>query len=191
MSVFTAIRGASDTLKELLKRYITDTTVPELGADIHLEPPNDVHVEGESSAVSLWLYQVERNPELLNQPRVRSAPNRLKHQPFPVNLRYLVTPMSTDVGVVHATLGRIVQVFHEHSIVDRPFLVAPLDTPIRICFQPLTLEELTRVWDALKEPYQLSIAYMVQLVNIDALRPAELVVPVTHARANVGVAEAL
>jgi hypothetical protein len=34
----------------------------------------------------------------------------------------------------------------------------------------LTLEELTRIWEALREPYRLSVAYQVRVTHIDSER---------------------
>ena len=45
---------------------------------------------------------------------------------------------------------------------------------LRVVLETLTLEELSLVWDALSEPYQLSVSYMVQLASIDsALQPVQ------------------
>ena len=44
------------------------------------------------------------------------------------------------------------------------------DETLRITLEPLPLEELTRVWEALEESYQLSLAYTVQAVTIDSDR---------------------
>ena len=48
----------------------------------------------------------------------------------------------------------------------------------RLSLEPHSLEELTRVWDALKEPYQLSVSYHVQVVEIDSDREPLEVAPV-------------
>jgi hypothetical protein len=34
----------------------------------------------------------------------------------------------------------------------------------------LTLEELTRVWEALREPYRLSVGYIVRVTRVESLR---------------------
>ena len=43
---------------------------------------------------------------------------------------------------------------------------------LRVALEALSLEDLSLVWDALSEPYQLSVSYVVQTVSIDsALEP--------------------
>ena len=39
---------------------------------------------------------------------------------------------------------------------------------MRVNLEALTIEELSLVWDALSEPYQLSVTYQVQVVRIDS-----------------------
>ena len=39
---------------------------------------------------------------------------------------------------------------------------------LRVNLEALTIEELSLVWDALSEPYQLSVTYLVQVVKIDS-----------------------
>ncbi|CAG1769959.1 hypothetical protein BAC2_00710 [uncultured bacterium] len=194
MSRFTAIRAASMALKALLERHITDTADPHVGGvEISLSSPRELRSDTPTTAVSLWLYQVERNAELLNQPRRRTESDTELHRPFPLNLLYLVTPLAQQTLREHALMGRILQVFHSSPIVDPRSLLDPADLAelfaLRISFQPLSLEELTRVWDALKEPYQLSASYLIQLVQIDSLLEADRVSPVIHSDLRVGVAE--
>lgn len=193
VSRFTAIRACSKALKTLLESHITDSSDPYVGGvEISLSSPKELREGGTSNAVSLWLYQVERNAELLNQPRPRPAPDLHGHRPFPVNLHYLVTPVIEGEPLrEHALMGRILQVLHSSaSIEPTSFLDSPETadlTLFRVSFQPLELEELTRIWDALKEPYQLSAAYLVQLVEIDSLVEPDVISPVIDSRIDVGV----
>src|SRR5207342_401912 len=68
-----------------------------------------------------------------------------------------------------ALLGKVLQVFAEHAILRGTDLKDDLEgetTELRLSFETLTLEELTRVWTALAEPYQLSASYRVQVIRI-------------------------
>ena len=45
---------------------------------------------------------------------------------------------------------------------------------------PVTLEELTRIWNAFSQPYRLSVCYKVQVVSIDSARAPQQGPPVTE-----------
>jgi hypothetical protein len=42
------------------------------------------------------------------------------------------------------------------------------DTELRVRLEPMSVEDSTRIWNALEQPYQLSISYEVTLVKIDS-----------------------
>jgi hypothetical protein len=52
------------------------------------------------------------------------------------------------------------------------------DVELKMRLEPMILEEITRVWEALAESYQLSVSYEVTVVNIHADLAPELVAPV-------------
>jgi hypothetical protein len=43
-------------------------------------------------------------------------------------------------------------------------------SPVRVILNPVTLEETTRVWQALEMSYRLSICYMVRVAMVDSRR---------------------
>jgi hypothetical protein len=178
MSDFTAIRAVSHTLKEILKQAITDDSDPQLnGVLVDLRSPKEL-AEHSTTVVSLWLYRITRDPDLLNRPGARPAPNQRVNQPLPIHLYYLITPISTQPDDEQALLGRILQALNDHAIVKGSDLQDSLtgsDDQFRVAFETLTLEELTRIWHSLEEPYRPSLTYVVQVVNIDSdLEPAEV-----------------
>ena len=123
MSEYTAVLGVSQTLKRLLDEHIAASTEPELPKiSVDLGSPKDVRGNTTSSqpkdAVSLWLYMVRRNPELVNEPRVRTADNTLARPSIPVDLHYLVTPIYDKPPGEHALMGKILQAFNDHAILS-------------------------------------------------------------------------
>ncbi len=182
MSDYTSVRAASLALQSLLKAEITNSTDPQLKTnDVFLYSPK-LMKEKNKSGISLWLYRITRESDTLNREPERVGPTHLRRVPFPLTLFYLVTPMRTEPEDEQMLLGKIVQVMHDHGVL-RGAQVGPVlaadDTELRIVFDALGLEELARVWDVLKEPYQLSICYAVQCVAIDsdldvAVRPPVL-----------------
>src|SRR5438094_766255 len=49
---------------------------------------------------------------------------------------------------------------------------------IKLSLEPLTLEDVTKVWSALLQRYRLSAAYVVNVVQIQSQRPRRFVRPV-------------
>ena len=59
---------------------------------------------------------------------------------------------------------------------------------LRITFEPHSLEDMTRIWTGLQDPYRLSVAYHVQVVRIDSPVDALQVPPVEERPLGVGQA---
>jgi hypothetical protein len=172
VSDYTVISAVSNTLFNLLKAGITDSTLAGLTTvPIFMDSPKDLRDKGITKGVSVWLYRVTRNPDLTNQPPRRSTPDKLLRQPLPLDLYYLVTPIATDPEDLQTLLGRVAQIFNDNAILRGAVLQDVLHgsgKEIRLLMEMLTLDELTRVWHALIEPYQLSLSYVAQLVSIDS-----------------------
>ena len=190
MSEFTAIRAVSKTLQALLQQAITNSPNPQLqGVPIELSSPRELRDAANNNpvnAISLWLYRVARNADLLNAPPER-VDDQLTPQPLPVDLCYLVAPITATSDNEQALLGKVLQAFAEHAIVRGTDLKDDLEgetTELRLTLETLTLEELTRVWTALAEPYQLSASYRVQVVRIDSELESTRVHPVHRRRAH-------
>jgi hypothetical protein len=170
MSDFSVLGAISLTLREILNQKITLSTGPLNGIPIDLRSPKELQVAGQH-AVSVWLYKVSRMAEMLNDPPERRGLNQLQRAPLPVELHYLVTPVLQDPVTRHTVLGRVLQVLNDSSILRGSILQGSLQgTPeqLRVNLEALTVEELSLVWEALHEPYQLSVTYLVQTAKIDS-----------------------
>lgn len=189
MSEYTAIRAVTRSLRDLLRQGITLSSDPELaGVAIDLRSPKEMREDNDSLGVSLWLYRVVRNGHLLNHPPGRDAANRRLRHPLPVDLYYLVTPLAQTSDDEQLLLGRVLQILNDHATIRGPLLADALvggDEEYRLSLEPLSLEEGTRVWDALKEPYQLSVSYLVQVVSIESARAADGIAPVSSIETEV------
>jgi len=184
MSEFTALRAVSLTLQALLDAEITQSSDPQIkGVNVHLLSPKLAR-EKDKTGVSLWLYRLQREPDTLNRPLERSGPSQLRYRPLPLTLHYLVCAIFDEPKDEQAVLGKVVQVFHDHAILRGALLKDSLqgeDDELRLVLEALTLEELARVWDSLNEPYQLSLSYALQVVEIDSDRDAVQQPPVLAA----------
>lgn len=172
MSDYPVISAVSQTLKTLLTANITLSTDNQIkGVPIELLSPPEMKEVHETQGVSVWLYRVSRMADMLNEPPQRISATQIVNTPLPILLCYLITPVSGDPLTRHALLGKVLQVMNDHSILrgaDLQGILLGTRDQLRVVMETLTLEELSLVWDALSEPYQLSVSYMIQLVCIDS-----------------------
>jgi hypothetical protein len=132
------------------------------------------------AAVNLYLYQVCENPHAKNQPYVTRPDGVQVYPPLALNLYYLLTPYASDPLTSHQVLTHAMQLLYVHPTLTG----ADLEGSLRLSVERLTinlcqmsLEELTRIWNALQTPYRLSVSYEVRVVLIESMverRPARV-----------------
>jgi hypothetical protein len=125
--------------------------------------------------VSLWLYQVVPNDHLRNAPNVRRRADTddaaVFYPPLGVNLLYLLTPSTGDDLGDQQVLGRALQTFHDQAILRLASRQDPdRAEELHLSLAPRTIEELAEVWEAMQQPYRLSVCYEVRAARIDSLR---------------------
>ncbi|SCY82303.1 DUF4255 domain-containing protein [Desulfoluna spongiiphila] len=190
MSRSTAIGMVSESLRNLLLGEMSLT--PEVG--VTLLAPDE---PGSDRRVNLFLYRVEESPSLKNldwQPRP-DDPSRLVPPPLSLHLFYLMTPRAlTDpqTGNVHAhkILGEAMQVLHANPVVPATYLSEGLEKAreeLTIRQVPVDLESMGSIWSTFAQPYRLSVAYEVSVVQIDM--PATQERPMGKRVLRVGVPE--
>jgi hypothetical protein len=171
MSEYTAISSASQALADRLRQaFQADPRLGMLFNAAHvvsLETPKEMRAAAPKKVgLSVWLYRVQRNEFTLNRPRERLALDRLRRAPLPVNLHYLMTPLSGNPENEQEIMGRLLQVLHDQPFVQPSPAYADLLEVLRVTLEDLDVESTTRIWNALDEPYQLCASYQVQVVNI-------------------------
>jgi hypothetical protein len=123
--------------------------------------------------LSLWLYQVQQNEHLRNVPpaRIPNDDGQVQFPALPLNLFYLLTPNTKNDEKNQMVLGRSMQIFHDNGILFLdPDEEQPQREELRIMMCHRDLRELAEVWEALQQPYRLSICYEVRVPRIDSLR---------------------
>src|SRR5437016_5284522 len=168
--MYTALVSTSQTIRALLATRLQQDTNLRRFFDplsrgnmiVSLNTPDEM-VDLNQEGVSLWLYRVVRDENLLNAPPERVGRIQYRHTSLPVRLHYLVTPLvAQNQGgsseLEQTILGKVLQTFHDHSSFRGPDLHGDLagnvNVELFIRLEPLTLEEITRVWHALEESYQ-------------------------------------
>jgi hypothetical protein len=141
------------------------------GVPIDLRSTKEMREDNGATGVSLWLYRITRDADFLNRPPERISPNQYRRSVLPLHLYYLVTPLVVKPEDRQTLIGRVLQLFNDNSTLSGALLADSLagsQEAFRVTLETLTLEELTRVWHSLAEPYDLSVSYEVQVVSIDS-----------------------
>jgi len=181
----TAIRATSLTLAT----YLADgfAADPELGPlfggtmEVSLNTPEEMteaHVEG----LSVWLYRVMRDDQRLNAPPERTSSFQLQPTPLPLRLHYLITPI-VQIDNAHpresprreqTILGKAMQLLYVRPVLQGADLRDTLtgsNAQIAARLEPLSTEELTRVWSALRRSYQLCVSYETSVTYLSSVQP--------------------
>jgi hypothetical protein len=143
------------------------------GLDVTLDSPATLPTGGEADfkKLNLFLYQVLENPFAKNQLWGSRSASEQQYPSLALNLFYMLTPYAKDTISAHQVLSHALGILHDHSIVTGADLQGSLSTSVEqlaIVLCPMTLEELTRIWNALQSPYRLSVCYEVRIALIDS-----------------------
>lgn len=155
-------------LNETLKLILSPPSV-------ELAPPKE---KPEKDIVSLWLYRVSRNGDVANNDRVRTISGELLHRPLPLDLHYLITPQFKVPEAEQKVLGNIMQFFHSYPSLKSSHQNLSSDIALKITPELLTFEQQAHLWQALSQPFRLSVSYLVQCVRIESMLPAAKAPPV-------------
>jgi hypothetical protein len=201
MSTYAAVGAVGVTLQRLLRdRIDAPATLPPattIAVTIG-NPPEEP--ETEAPIVNLFLYRLSLNGALSNhQPPGRGERNAYGHPPLSLNLYYLLNTYGTttspgsdtlqDEILAHDLLGSAMRILN-----DYPILTPAIETSggqqvldpdlldaseaVKITLDPLSLEDLSKVWTALSRPFRPSAAYEVSVIQIDPRVGSGNVLPV-------------
>lgn len=134
-----------------------------------------------ANRLSLWLYQVSEDEFGKNQPSARvgvarinaedTAPRQVSQFPaLGLNLFFLITPFAPSGEAEHLLLGKTMQVLYDNPIVLLRDEGNGIFEELRIMLCRLSLDDQARVWEALQEPYRLSVCYQVRVAQVDSTR---------------------
>jgi hypothetical protein len=191
MSNPLAIAAVTATLRNLLTAGVTadpllaDTTVT-------MQPPDKARPNGtNANQINLFLYQTLPNAAWrnMNTPRqVNQGESGLP--PLALSLFYMVTAYGRDgdaqLPFSHHLLGRAMSVINDHAVLGADEIRNALPQNdlylqlerVRFTLQPLSVEEIFRLWSGFQTQYRLSVAYEVSVILIDSNREVRSPLPV-------------
>lgn len=204
MSNSMAIAAVTMTLQAILTNGVTSD--PDLNdTTVTLLPPDKARGTGTANQLNLFLYQVMRNATWSNFDMPRQVqPGETGMPPLPLNLWYLMTAFGRDNDATqpfgHRLLGRAASVMFDHAVLSAQEIksattvalpTSDLDLQmerVRITLQPLSVDEISKLWTGFATQYRLSMAYEVAVVLIESGLPAKTPLPVlTRGKGDSGI----
>ena len=189
MSTALAIAAVTATLRALLSTGINGDTV--LGfTRTTANPPDKARSNGDNdNQLNLFLYQTTVNTGWRNTDMPRqSKAGEFGQPPLALNLHYIITAYAQDNDDVlgHRILGRAMSVLHDHPLLGADEIRAALAEAdlhnqlerVRITPQPLSIEEISKLWTTFQAQYRISAAYEASVVLIESTRAARAALPV-------------
>jgi hypothetical protein len=147
------------------------------------KPPDEAQKD-DGNRVNIFLYHATTNAAWRNRDAPSSARAGESSKPLlPLNLYYLVTAYgeNDDDVSAHVLLGHVMRRLHSQPslpLTDRDLLLQKQLEPIRITLQPLTLDEVSKLWSSFQTPYRPSAMYELAPVLIDHEQPNAVPLPV-------------
>ena len=171
-------------------QYILQTHITMDGLKIRAGFPK-APVDNPTPEVSICLYRISSNPAFRNTDlptRAADGTQVLKSPRVAIDLHYLLTCYGEEQQLIpQQLLAAVMEILHAHPILSRQQIKQAVATqhsfiynleqsdladtliePVRLSWQDLPLEELTKMWSAFFQqiPYSLSIAYQASVVCI-------------------------
>lgn len=169
--------------------------------------PNRIKAgDDERTQLNLFLYHVTPNPGWRNEglPSRNGSGERLSNPPLALDLFYLLTAYGKQDFEGEILLGYAMQMLHETPLLTRDAIRKTLTPPspvgggilppalgalaasdlaeqveqIRLSPQPMSTEEMSKMWTAFQANYRPSAAYQASVVLIESARPAKAPLPV-------------
>jgi hypothetical protein len=169
----TIILSLGKALVELLKAHAGFAE-----GDIVLRSPIEAEQTGK---ISLFLYQVQENPQLRNREPEPIGDNGLRPPPLALDLYYLVTPLAQQAETALGHLEAVMLAFYDQPVLKPPLLGPTLvdagNEAVQVFSHALSLEDTNRLWGIFpNKPYRLSVAYLVTPVQV----PSGRIIPITR-----------
>jgi hypothetical protein len=201
MSNAMAIAATTATLRSLLSAGIPRLDASLNDLEVTAQPLDKARSGVSKAQLNLFLYQTVFNAAWRNSEHPRQVrPGETGFPALALNLHYVLTAYgrgeSDNDAVSHRVLGGAMSVLHDHPLLGADEirtalagndLFAQLER-VRITPQPMTIEEMSKLWTSFQTNYRLSSAYEVSVVLIDSARATATPLPVlTRGKDDSGV----
>lgn len=194
MSRASAVAAATMTLQAILTNgVVADPNLSD--ATFTVLPPDKARGSNNANQLNLFLYQILPDAAWrnMNVP-TQVAQGETAVPPLALSLYFLLTAFGKDndatVPFSQYLLGTAMSILHDHALLGSQEiqLATAAQLPgndldkqferVRITMQPLTIEEISKLWTGFATQYRLSVAYEVTVVLIDSTQAARTPLPV-------------
>jgi Pvc16 N-terminal domain len=191
MSQPSAIAAVAATLRNMLATGVTPD--PDLNdTTVTTQPPDRARAAGNNAnQLNIFLYQALPNAAWRNMDLPgRVNPGETAMPPLALTLHFLITAYGRDNDLVQPfslqLIGKAMNVLHDHAVLlakeikdalPGNDLYAQLER-VRLTLQPLSTEEIYRLWSGFQTPYRTSVAYEASVVLIESTRRVKAALPV-------------
>lgn len=194
MSNALAIAAATATLRNVLLAKMPDLDASLSDLDVTTQPLDLARKGNLKPQLNIFLYHTAfnagwRNMDVPHQvkPGERGAP------PLALNLYYMITAYAREDSdnndpSSHRVLCSAMSVLHDHPVLGKAEIEAALAhndlalqlERVRITPQPLSVDEIYKLWTAYQAPYRISAAYELTVALIDSTLAARAAPPVLN-----------
>lgn len=207
MSSPLAIGAVSAVLRNLLDNGLVDISGTLGPVTVSVIAPDRIDLDAADAAprLNLFMHHAGENAAWRNRelPSRNALGDRITNPPLALDLDYLVTAYGFADLQAEILLGYAMHVLHERPMIDRAAIrraldPSPLDVSmlppafqalvasdladqfeaIRITPMPMSGDEMSKLWAALKTHYRPSAAYRVSVLLIEGTRAARAPLPV-------------
>jgi hypothetical protein len=191
MSNPMAIAAVTATLRNLLATAVTQEA--DLNDTVVTAQPLDKARDAAATTnqINLFLYLISPSAAWRNQDMPgRVRPGEIASPPLGLNLFYLMSAYGRDNDVEkpfsHLLLGQAMSILYDHPLLGSAEIAAALPgnnlgdqiERVRITLQPLSIEDISKLWAGFQMQYRLSVAYEIAVVLIDTRTATRAAPPV-------------
>ena len=144
-------------------------------------------VETSKAKISIYLHRALRSATRRDRGPRLSRDGVWYRPSIPLDLHYLITAWSSDARTAHQLLGWTIRVLHDTPVIPSGLLNAHLsgveifdpDENVELSWEPLSITDLSDVWQIAAKNHSPSATYIARGVQIDSDVPMEAGAPVT------------
>jgi hypothetical protein len=194
VSNYLAIATVTAAISHLLEGIRAD--IP--GTKVSVKPPDVANTEAPpTNKLNIFLYRVAQNQAYRNEELpARDSQGVLTRSPLlALNLHYLLTAYAADNDdlLAQQILASAMRILNENPVLSRDIIQDAIAArqalktsdltdqieAIRLTFQPMNLEELSKLWSTFFQTnYRISVAYEATVVLLESKLPSKPSLPV-------------
>ena len=178
----------TQVLKGLLQTAINNSTLPAGNIQVSCNSPDTARTSDGYCHLSIYLLHVGRDPYWRNSPVNGPRPQLNNAQPLSLNLSYLLTAWcDTDFTSEQRAMSIALQAIHSQPIVTQALIQQDMlsqwlpDGEFTVSIESDTIDETSRLWQAVTVPIRLSALIRVGVVFIAPAvpQPTPALAPIT------------